>query len=83
MQYPDSISQIKERAANIRLRMNHLADLAGVPPSTAHAKTPDGRERDVRSSTLRKLAEAQVQEELRLRDYLLTLHPIRNEETAA
>jgi hypothetical protein len=84
MQYPGNISQIKERAANIRLRMNHLADLAGVPPSTAHAKT-GGRERDVRASTLRKLAEAQVNEELRLRDYLLSLHPLprTDEERAA
>ena len=83
MQYPDTISQIKERAANIRLPITGRAVLAGVTPSTAHAKAPDGRERDIRSSTLRKLAEAQVAEELRLRDYLLTLHPIKSEEKAA
>jgi hypothetical protein len=45
MQYPGTISHIKERAANIRL-------------------------------TMRKLAEAQVAEELRLRDYLNALHPV-------
>jgi hypothetical protein len=77
MQYPNTIGEIKERAANIRLPINGLAELAGVTPSTAHAKTPDGRERDVRSSTLRKLAEALVAEELRLRNDLLSLHPVQ------
>lgn len=76
MQYPENISQIKERAVNIRLRMNNLAALAGLPPSTAHARTADGRDRDMRASTYRKLVDAIVAEELRLRDYLLSLHPL-------
>lgn len=76
MQHISSISQIKERAANIRLKMNTLAELAGVPPSTAHARNADGRERDIRASTLQKLADALVAEELRIRDYLLSLHPV-------
>lgn len=76
MQYIENISQLKERAENIRLRMNGLAVLAGVPASTAHAKT-DGRERDVRASTLHKLVTALTAEEIRLRDYLLALHPVQ------
>lgn len=76
MQHIPTISQLKERAENIRLRMNNLAALAGVPPSTAHARNTDGSARDVRSSTLKKLVDAQIAEELRLRDYLLSLHPI-------
>jgi len=83
MQYIENISQLKERAENIRLRMNNLAALAGVPPSTAHARNTDGSDRDVRSSTLKKLVDAQVAEELRLRDYLLSLHPIKQEGQAA
>lgn len=76
MQHIGTISQLKERAENIRLRMNNLAALAGVPPSTAHARHSDGTPRDVRSSTLQKLSDAVIAEELRLRDYLLTLHPV-------
>lgn len=76
MQHIGTISQIKERAENIRLPMNSLATLAGVAASTAHARKVSGEPRDLRSSTLRKLAEAQVAEELRLRDYLLGLHPV-------
>ncbi|MES2671583.1 MAG: hypothetical protein V4673_14360 [Pseudomonadota bacterium] len=79
MQYLDTISQIKERAENIRLPMSKLASLAGVAPSTALARTTDGGERDIRSSSMRKLSEAQIAEELRLRDYLLTLHPIQTQ----
>lgn len=76
MQYIGTISQLKERAAGIHLRMNQLAVLAGVPASTAHARNKDGSERDTRSSSLRKLVDAQVAEELRLRDYLNALHPV-------
>lgn len=76
MQYIEDIVQLKERAENIRLRMNNLAALAGVPPSTAHARHSDGTARDVRSSTLKKLTDAQIAEEIRLRDYLLALHPV-------
>lgn len=83
MQHPSSIIQIKERAANIRLKMNTLAELAGVPPSTAHARTADGRDRDIRASTLQKLADALVAEEFRVRDYLLGLHPVKTEEERA
>ena len=61
--------------------MNQLAVLAGVPASTAHARNKDGSERDTRSSSLRKLVDAQVTEEIRLRDYLLGLHPITANES--
>lgn len=83
MQYIETISQLKERAENIHLRMNRLAELAGVPPSTAHARKSDGHERDVRSSTLRKLTDALIAEEIRLRDHLLSLHPIKSERGEA
>ncbi|WP_107344454.1 hypothetical protein [Rhodopseudomonas palustris] len=68
------ILQIKERAAAVRLTMNDVARLAGLPASTAHAKARDGRIRDVRSSTLAKLSSAVIAEELRQRDYLVGLH---------
>lgn len=83
MQHIATISQLKERAENIRLRMNGVAELAGVPPSTAHARKTDGTPRDVRSSTLQKLADAIIAEELRMRDYLLTLHPVKKGGEAA
>jgi len=76
MQYIGTLSQLKERAGNIHLRMNPLAELAGVPPSTAHARKRDGSDRDMRASTMRKLADALIAEELRLRDYLNALHPV-------
>ena len=76
MQYIGTLSQLKQRAEAIHLRMNPLADLAGVPPSTAHARKKDGSDRDLRASTMCKLSEALIAEELRLRDYLLALHPV-------
>lgn len=76
MQHIADITQIKRRAAAIGLKMNDVAARAGVPPSTAHAKTRDGRDRDVRSSTLAKLSEAVIGRELELRDYLIGLHGV-------
>lgn len=76
MQYIGTISQLKARAEAIHLRMNPLAALAGVQPSVAHARKRDGSERDVRASTMHKLSDALIAEELRLRDYLNALHPV-------
>lgn len=75
MQHFETISQIKERAENIRLPMNTLAALAGVAASTAHAHK-GGVPRDPRESSLRKMSDALIADELRLRDYLLALHPV-------
>jgi predicted transcriptional regulator len=74
MQHFSTISEIKTRAAGIGLAMTRLAGMAGVAASTAVGRVD--AERDVRASTLRKLGDAVVAEEIRLRDYLLALHPI-------
>lgn len=82
MQHFSTISEIKSRAAGIGLAMTRLAGMAGVAASTAVGRV-DALERDVRASTLRKLGDALVAEEIRLRDYLLGLHPIGSVVTPA
>jgi transcriptional regulator with XRE-family HTH domain len=72
---------IRERAARIRLPRKALAEASGLTEMTIGrtlngATTPN-------MTTFEKIESVVIAEELRLRDYLLTLHPIKAEEKAA
>lgn len=69
---------IKERAAAIRLSTSHLSQATGL---TAHTvgRTLNSRTRPF-LATADALECAIVAEEIRLRDYLLGLHPIHASE---
>ena len=82
MQHFSTIGEIKSRAEGLGLTMTRLGQLAGMAPSTAVGRV-GGRERDSRVSTLRKLSEALFSEELRMRDYLLALHPLAGPAVAS
>ena len=67
---------IAERAAAIRLSTSHLSRETGL---TAHTvgRTLNSRTRPF-LETAEALEKVIVAEELRLRDYLLTIHPLQN-----
>lgn len=71
MQHFSEIGEIKSRADAIRLPMGHLADLAGVAPSSITRALQGGT---LYATTLKRLEDALLAEEARLRDYLVSLH---------
>jgi DNA-binding phage protein len=75
------LETIAERAAAIRLGTGDLQKRTGL---TAHTvgRTLNGRT-EPRHSTFLQIEKAVVDEELRLRDYLLGLHPVKREGEAA
>lgn len=78
-----SPGDIAERARRIRLTVRELTRKAGCGENTAQ-RTLSLRT-DPRHSTLVALEDAVVTEELRLRDYLVALHPLeaRRQDEAA
>jgi DNA-binding IclR family transcriptional regulator len=73
MQSENSQGQIAARVKAINLTIPQLARIAGLAPSTVYRGT-----RTVKR--LEKLTSALAQEELRLRDHLLALHPLEPDE---
>jgi hypothetical protein len=69
----DSQIDIKERAGAINLTLKRLAQAHGLDFTTAYRIARGG---DVLVSTHAKLVDALIAEEIRLRDYLLSIHPI-------
>lgn len=71
--------EMKTRCTAIRLQHYELASAAGYNPNTVrYVFRGHGR-----AITAKLIGEALVREELRLRDYLLQLHPVKAEEAAA
>lgn len=71
-------SEIKARCAAIRLQGKDLAKAAPCSITTVYNLfRGDGG----RSETLKRLAGALEKEELKLRDHLLTLHPLPQDST--
>ena len=68
---------IQGRADRIRLKRKDLARLAGLSQMTI-GRTLNGDTSPI-LSTLDRIEEALVAEEISLRDYLLSLHPRREE----
>lgn len=72
---------IAERAKAIRLSDKDLGKAAGLAENTVY-RTLSRRTRPLQE-TADQLANALAAEELRLRDYLLSLHPVKTEEERA
>lgn len=72
---------IRERAARIRWRNKAIAEASALSEMTI-GRTLSGAT-SPNMTTLDQIEAAIVAEELRLRDYLLALHPIKTEEERA
>lgn len=78
------IAEVKERIRAIRLPQRRLAEMARVEPNTVSRVLLGNI--DPRHSTLGAMIRSVEAEERRLRDYLLSLHPLPHkpdQETAA
>lgn len=73
-----SPDEIKQRCQAIRLNPEELGRIAKVASSTAHRLGKS----DNRVSTRWKMTRALIEEEQRLRDHTLALHPIEPEPTS-
>ncbi len=74
------ITEIRKRVAAINLSLSGLARRAGVEPSVVLRGCAGKHEPKI--STLRKIGDPLIAEEIRLRDYLLELHPVPNEDAS-
>ncbi|MET4341988.1 helix-turn-helix transcriptional regulator [Bradyrhizobium sp. RT9a] len=72
---------IRERVARIRLSRKALAQATGLVEMTI-GRTLNG-ETSPNMATFEKIEKVVIEEEIALRDYLLTLHPVKQEERAA
>lgn len=72
---------IQERARAIRLSDKALGDAAGLSENTVN-RTLTGKTRPL-LDTANAMAQALIAEEIRLRDHLLSLHPIKSERGEA
>lgn len=72
---------IRERVARIRLPRKALAQASGLTEMTI-GRTLNG-DTLPNMGTFEKIERVVIEEEIALRDYLLTLHPIKSEEKAA
>ncbi|GLI25620.1 transcriptional regulator with XRE-family HTH domain [Xanthobacter flavus] len=67
-----NLTDIVTRASAVRLPQSRIAELSGLHKSTVE-RTLNGKT-DPLHKTLERMEKAVVQEELRLRDYLVGLH---------
>jgi DNA-binding MurR/RpiR family transcriptional regulator len=81
MHNSSSLHQIKRRAEAINLSLTEMARRAKVSPSTVTRNVRGLHE--TKSSIERRLEETLMQHELRLRDYLLSIHPVAEKPARA
>lgn len=72
---------IRERASRIRWKNKAIAEATGLTEMTIGRTLSGATSPNV--ATFNRIEQAIVAEELALRDYLLTLHPLKTEEKAA
>lgn len=77
MKHLVELPELKGRAQAIRWTLADVSLAAGMARSTAYQVV---EHQNPKSNTHKALSDAQIAEEIRLRDYLLALHPVKVDE---